>query len=64
MMTIKEAHIDYKNGVMGTMHEVGYFEGKIDSLEATNFISLYGIAKDTLRRSLKIYCENAGVCFQ
>lgn len=38
--------------VMGTMHEVGYFEGAIDENTPCNPTSLYGIAKDTLRRSI------------
>ena len=50
--------------VMGTMHEAGYFEGKMGELDYTNPQSLYGIAKDALRRSLKLYCYNKNVCFQ
>jgi nucleoside-diphosphate-sugar epimerase len=38
--------------VLGTMHEVGYWEGAIDSSTPTNPSTLYGIAKDALRRSL------------
>ncbi len=38
--------------VMGTMHEVGYYEGAIDENTPCNPISMYGIAKDALRRSL------------
>ncbi len=37
--------------VMGTMHEVGYWEGAIDQDTPCNPISLYGIAKDALRRA-------------
>lgn len=37
--------------VMGTMHEVGYWEGAIDENTPCNPISLYGIAKDALRRA-------------
>lgn len=37
--------------VMGTMHEVGYWEGAIDENTPCNPISLYGIAKDSLRRA-------------
>ena len=50
--------------IMGTMHEAGYFEGKINELEYTNPQSMYGIAKDTLRRAVKLYCKNKDVCFQ
>lgn len=38
--------------VMGTMHEVGYYEGAIDENTPCNPISFYGIAKDTLRRCM------------
>ena len=38
--------------VMGSMHEVGYWEGSIDENTPCNPMSLYGIAKDALRRSL------------
>lgn len=41
--------------VMGTMHEVGYWEGKVDENTPCNPISLYGIAKDTLRKCLFQY---------
>lgn len=35
--------------VMGTMHEVGYYEGAIDENTPTKPLSLYGIAKNSLR---------------
>lgn len=38
--------------VLGTMHEVGYWEGAINADTPTNPISMYGIAKDSLRRAL------------
>lgn len=37
--------------VMGTMHEVGYFEGEINEDTPTNPLSLYGIAKNALRQT-------------
>ena len=43
--------------VMGTMHEVGYWEGAIDENTPCNPISMYGIAKDSLRRSMILYCQ-------
>lgn len=43
--------------VMGTMHEIGYWEGAIDENTPCNPISMYGIAKDALRRSMTIYCK-------
>jgi dTDP-6-deoxy-L-talose 4-dehydrogenase (NAD+) len=39
---------------LGTMHEIGYWEGPITADTPTNPMSLYGIAKDALRRSLPI----------
>ena len=40
--------------VLGTMHEIGYWEGAIDAGTPTAPLSLYGVAKDALRRSLPI----------
>jgi Nucleoside-diphosphate-sugar epimerases len=37
--------------VMGTMHEIGFYEGSIDENTPTNPQSLYGIAKNALRNS-------------
>lgn len=50
--------------VMGTMHEVGFFEGSISEETPTNPQSLYGISKDALRNLTKVLCNNAGVTFQ
>lgn len=50
--------------VMGTMHEVGFFEGSIKEDTPTHPQSLYGIAKDALRNTTKLQCKNAGVTFQ
>ena len=36
---------------LGTMHEVGFWEGAVTSDTPTNPASLYGIAKDALRRA-------------
>lgn len=43
--------------VMGTMHEVGYWKGGIDENTPCNPLSMYGIAKDALRRSMFLYCK-------
>lgn len=50
--------------VMGTMHEVGYWEGLIDENTPCNPISMYGIAKDALRRSMLLYTQQKGVILQ
>ncbi|MFG6476091.1 NAD-dependent epimerase/dehydratase family protein [Microbacterium sp. P06] len=41
--------------VLGTMHEIGYYEGGITAETPTNPRSLYGVAKDALRRSLLLH---------
>lgn len=58
------AHSDLLNDVaeagvprlaaLGTMHEVGYWEGPISAETPTNPSSQYGIAKDALRRSASL----------
>lgn len=50
--------------VMGTMHEVGYYEGAIDENTPCNPISMYGIAKDALRRSSFLLAKQHGACLQ
>ena len=47
--------------VMGTMHEVGLYEGGIKEDTPTNPETLYGISKNTLRRITKILCKNADI---
>lgn len=50
--------------VMGTMHEVGYHEGAIDENTPCKPISMYGVAKDALRRSTFLMAEGTDVCLQ
>ncbi len=50
--------------VMGTMHEVGYYEGAIDENTPCNPISMYGIAKDALRRSTFLIAKQNDICLQ
>ena len=50
--------------VMGTMHEVGYWEGAIDENTPTNPLSLYGIAKNALRQMVELLAKKSEVCFQ
>ena len=40
--------------VMGTMHEVGYYEGAVDEHTPTAPMSLYGVAKNALRQALGV----------
>lgn len=50
--------------VMGTMHEVGYHEGAIDEHTPCNPLSMYGIAKDALRRAMLLYCKDKDCLLQ
>ena len=49
--------------VMGSMHEVGYFEGAINTDTPTNPLSLYGIAKNALRQALEILAREKDITF-
>ena len=49
---------------MGSMHEIGYWEGAIDENTPCNPLSQYGIAKNALRKSLELYCESHNCKFQ
>lgn len=40
--------------IIGSMHEVGFFEGCIDENTPTNPQSLYGISKNSLRQSIEV----------
>lgn len=53
-----------KVAVMGSMHEVGHYEGAIDEDTPTNPMSLYGISKDALRRSLLLLNNENRFIFQ
>lgn len=50
--------------VMGSMHEVGYYEGKIDETTHCDPKTLYGISKNALREALEFYCKEKNVVFQ
>jgi dTDP-6-deoxy-L-talose 4-dehydrogenase (NAD+) len=50
--------------VMGTMHEIGYHEGSISEDTACNPVSMYGIAKDALRRSTLLLVRDKDVIWQ
>lgn len=49
--------------VMGSMHEIGYWEGAIDADTPCNPLSQYGIAKNALRQSMLRYAEGKNVNF-
>lgn len=50
--------------VMGSMHEIGFFEGSISETTACNPQSLYGISKNALRQIVELECEKNNVIFQ
>lgn len=50
--------------VLGSMHEVGFFEGSITEATPTNPQSLYGISKNALRQSVDLLCREQGVVLQ
>lgn len=49
--------------VMGSMHEVGYWEGAIDENTPCNPLSQYGIAKNAMRQSLMLSAQNSSCAF-
>jgi nucleoside-diphosphate-sugar epimerase len=49
---------------LGTMHEVGYWEGEIDEATPNQPRSMYGIAKNALREAARLESEKAGTIFQ
>jgi nucleoside-diphosphate-sugar epimerase len=68
------AHYDFLKGLLddglpqlvglGTMHEIGYFEGEIGEDTPAAPQSLYGIAKHALHRALEIEAQRTGAVFQ
>ena len=44
--------------VMGSMHEIGFFEGEVKEDTPCNPLSLYGISKNALRQSLMVLNKN------
>lgn len=50
--------------VMGSMHEIGFYEGSINENTPCNPLSLYGISKNALRRIVELECRRKGCFFQ
>lgn len=50
--------------VMGTMHEIGYWEGEISEKTPTHPSSLYGISKDALRNLTFVLASESGTIVQ
>lgn len=67
-------HFDFlskmsKSGVkkivaLGSMHEIGFWEGRIKEDTPCNPMSLYGISKNALRESLDLLCKQNNTLFQ
>lgn len=53
-----------KISVMGTMHEIGFFEGSIHENTTCNPMNLYGISKNALRNAAEVLCNENQVIFQ
>jgi len=53
-----------KVAVMGSMHEIGFFEGSINEDTACHPITPYGISKNALRSLTKMLAEKNGTVFQ
>lgn len=54
----------HKVTVMGSMHEVGFFEGSINEDTPCHPMSLYGISKNALRDSLKMLTNQTNTLWQ
>lgn len=50
--------------VMGSMHEIGFYEGSIDENTACHPQSFYGVAKNALREITEIVCKQKEKNFQ
>ena len=50
--------------VMSSMHEIGYYEGAVDENTPCNPRNLYGVAKDTLRKSVLMMAKDTDVVTQ
>lgn len=50
--------------ILGSVHEVGFFEGSVNETTPTHPQSLYGIAKNALRELVELKCKNSNTIFQ
>ena len=50
--------------VMGSMHEIGFYEGSINENTPCNPMNQYGIAKNALRQSIGIYASSKKIQFK
>ena len=50
--------------VLGSMHEIGFFEGSINENTPCHPITPYGIGKDALRKLTEMVCKQNNITFQ
>lgn len=50
--------------VMGSMHEIGFFEGSINETTPCNPITPYGISKNALRNLTEMVCRKNNITFK
>ena len=50
--------------VMGSMHEIGFFEGSINETTPCHPITPYGISKNALRDLTQMVCKQKNIIFQ
>ena len=50
--------------VMGSMHEIGFFEGSINESTPCHPTTPYGIAKNALRDLTQMICKQKNIVFQ
>lgn len=50
--------------VMGSMHEIGFYEGSIHEDTPCHPMSMYGIGKNALRDTVKLLTSQKGITFQ
>ena len=53
-----------KVAVMGSMHEISFFEGSINENTSCHPITPYGISKNALRELVEVYAKKNNVMFQ
>lgn len=53
-----------KIAVMGSMHEIGFFEGSIDSTTPCRPVTPYGVAKNALRDLVQLLSKQKNIEFQ
>lgn len=50
--------------IMGSIHEIGFYEGSVNEFTPAMPQSLYGICKNTLRQLTELLVKDKNICFQ